>query len=240
MSRPSILGAQNFRDDDGSADPEVHARMREHSEGKVGDRQVLSALGTSRVLVPVVADATKTEQGADGLTKDKNSEVAVPVMTGRDGRRGLLAFTSVDAVRRWHPDARPVPFTTQDACQAVLDEDADALVLDVAGPVPYTVQGQFLTMLAEYGVVPEPQEDPQVLALIYRITHTEFGVERVRVHAPEKGEIGIRLELEERDDTALQRMAERLREELAPVLPGGIELSAVVRARRGDPPAEDT
>ncbi|MBE2997379.1 SseB family protein [Nocardiopsis sp. HNM0947] len=239
MSRPSILGAQNFRDDDGSADPEVEARLREHSEGTVGDRQVLTALGASRVLVPVVADATETEQGAGGLTKDKNSEVAVPVMTGRDGRRGLLAFTSVDAVRRWRPDARPVPFTTQDACQAVLDENADALVLDVAGPVPYTVQGRFLTVLAEHGVVPEPQDDPQVLALIYRVTHTEFGVERVRIHTSDNAEIGIRLELEERDDAALQRMAERLRDELGPALPGGIELSAVVRARREDPPAAD-
>ncbi|MFD6952435.1 hypothetical protein A6A08_03610 [Nocardiopsis sp. TSRI0078] len=234
MSRPSITGAQNFRDDDGGADPEVEARLREHASGRTGDRQVLAALSGSRVLIPVVAVATETEEGVGGLTKDKHSEVAVPIMTGKDGRRGMLAFTSVDAVRRWRPDARPVPFTTKDACQAAVEEDADALVVDVAGPVPYTVQGRFLTMLAETGVVPEPKEDPQVLALVYRVTHTEFGIERVRIHPSERGDIGIRLELDERDDEVLRRVAERLTAELRHVLPGGIELSAVVRARRDD------
>ena len=67
MSRPSIIGAQNFRDDDGSADPVVEARLREYSEGGVGDRQVLTALSRSRVLIPVVAVATETEKGFGGL-----------------------------------------------------------------------------------------------------------------------------------------------------------------------------
>ncbi|MBB6121462.1 SseB family protein [Nocardiopsis algeriensis] len=232
MSRPTIIGAQNFRDDDGSADPEVASRLRAHASGEIGDRQVLAALGGSRVLIPVVAVATETEQGADGLTKDKNSEVAVPVMTGKDGRRGVLAFTSVDSVRLWRSDARPVPFTTRDACQAALEEGADALVVDVSGPVPYTIQGRFLTMLAEQGTVPEPKDDPQVLALVYRVTHTEFGIERVRIHTSERADIGIRLELDERDDAQLRRLAERLAAELRHVLPGGIELSAVVRAHR--------
>ncbi|RKS09872.1 type III secretion system (T3SS) SseB-like protein [Nocardiopsis sp. Huas11] len=232
MSRPSIIGAQNFRDDDGSADPDVEARLREHAAGRTGDRQVLDALSRSRLLIPVVAVATETGKGVGGLTKDKHSEVAVPVMTGKDGRRGVLAFTSVDAVRRWRADARPVPFTTKDACQAAVEEGADALVLDVSGPMPYTIQGRFLTLLAEEGAVPEPKDDPQVLALIYRVTHAEFGIERVRVHSSERADIGIRLELEERDDESLRRVADRLAAELRHVLPGGVELSAVVRARR--------
>ncbi|WP_304454210.1 SseB family protein [Nocardiopsis sp. YSL2] len=232
MSRPSIIGAQNFRDDDGSVDPDVEARLRDHAAGRAGDRQVLDALSRSRLLIPVVAVATETGKGVGGLTKDKHSEVAVPVMTGKDGRRGVLAFTCVDAVRRWRADARPVPFTTKDACQAAVEEGADALVLDVSGPMPYTVQGRFLTLLAEEGAIPEPKDDPQVLALIYRVTHAEFGIERVRVHPSERADIGIRLELEERDDESLRRVADRLAAELRHVLPGGVELSAVVRARR--------
>ncbi|MDE3720236.1 MULTISPECIES: SseB family protein [Nocardiopsis] len=234
MSRPTIIGAQNFRDDDGGADPEVESRLRAHAAGEIGDRQVLTALGASRLLIPVVAVATETEKGVGGLTKDKNSEVAVPIMTGKDGRRGVLAFTSVDAVRRWRPDARPVPFATKDACRAAVEEGADALVVDVSGPVPYSVQGRFLTMLAEHGTVPEPKDDPQVLALVYRVTHSEFGIERVRIHPSERADIGIRLELEERDDEVLRRVAERLAAELRHVLPGGIELSAVVRAHRDE------
>jgi hypothetical protein len=125
-----------------------------------------------------------------------------------------------------------VPFTAKDACQAAVEEGADALVIDVSGPMPFTIQGRFLTLLAEKGAIPEPKNDPQVLALIYRVTHAEFGIERVRVHPSERADIGIRLELEERDDESLRRVADRLAAELRHVLPGGIELSAVVRARR--------
>lgn len=232
MTRPTITGAQRYRDDDGSADPEVAARLEAHSRGEVGDRQVLAALAPSRLLVPVVAVAAEVGEGAGGLAVDKQSEVALPVMAGKDGRRGVLGFTSVDAVKRWREDARPVPVPTGEACRAAVDEGADALVVDVAGPFPYTVQGRFLSVLAERGEVPEPKDDPQVLAVIYRITHTEFGIERVRVHASERGDIGVRLELDRRDDAQLRRVAERLAAELAPMLPGGVELSAVVRARK--------
>ncbi|MFC4561465.1 SseB family protein [Nocardiopsis mangrovi] len=232
MTGPTILGAQRFRDDDGSADPLVAERLSAYAQGTAGDRQVLAALGPARLLVPVVAVPTEVETGADGLKRDKHSEVAVPVLTSADGRRGVLAFTSVDSVRRWRADARPVPFTAVDACRAAVDEAADAVVVDVAGPVTYAIQGRFLTALAEHGAVPEPKDDPDVLARVYRVTHTEFGIQRVRIHASERADLGVRLELGRRDDESLRRVAQRLAEELGPVLPGGVELSAVVRARR--------
>jgi hypothetical protein len=232
VTGPTIIGAQRYRDDDGSADPVVIERLGAYARGDIGDRQVLTALSPSRLLIPVVAVATEVEQGARGLTRDKSSEVAMPVLTGEDGRRGVLAFTSVDALRLWRADARPVPYSAVDACRAVLDEGADALVIDVSGPVTYAVQGRFLTTLAEHGEVPAPKDDPQVLATIYRVTHTEFGIERVRVHDSERADIGVRLELDVRDDASLRRVAARLSEDLGPLLPGGVELSAVVRAKR--------
>jgi len=232
VAGPTIIGAQHFRNDDGSADPRVREKLDAYVRGRVGDRQVLEALRKSRLLVPVVARPVKTAQGPDGRPREKRSEVAMPVLIGKDGRRGVLAFTSVDTVRRWREDARPIPVTTQDACRAAFEDNADAVVIDVAGPVTYAIQGRFLSALAEHGMVPAPKDDPQVLALIYRITHTEFGIERVRIHDSERADIGIRLELERRDDEAIRNVAERLASELAVILPGGVELSAVVRARR--------
>lgn len=232
MNRPTISGAQRFRDDDGSADPAVAERLDSYSRGEAGDRQVLAALGDSRLLVPVVAVAGETEQDEAGLEHEKNSDIALPLMVGQDGRRGVLGFTSVDSARAWRADARPVPVTAVEACRAAMDEGADAVVVDVSGPVTYAIQGRFLTTLAEQGTVPAPKEDPQILALIYRVTHTEFGIGRVRVHESERADIGIRLELERRDDESLRRVADRLSAELAPILPGGVELSAVVRAER--------
>lgn len=233
MTGPTILGAQNFRDDDGSAAADVQEKLNAYARGSVGDRQVLAALGSARLLVPVVAVATEVEEGADGLKRDKKSEVVMPVLVGKDGRRGVLAFSSVENVKRWREDARPIPVTTRDACRAAVDDGADAVVVDVAGPVTYPIQGRFLTSMANHGRVPEPKEDPQVLGAVYRVTHTEFGIERVRIHDSERADIGVRLELEKRDDNTIRRVAERLAAELAIMLPGGVELSAVVRARRG-------
>ncbi|PSK96827.1 type III secretion system (T3SS) SseB-like protein [Murinocardiopsis flavida] len=233
MTGRQIIGAQGFRDDDGGADPAVRAALDSFSAGGTGERQVLSAIGSSRLLIPVAAVATEVEEGADGLRREKHSEVGMPVMTGKDGRRGVLAFTSVDTVKLWRADARPVPYTAVDACRAAVDDGAEALVVDVAGPVTYPIQGRFLTSLAQHGAIPEPKEDPQVLAMIYRITHTEAGIERVRIHDSQQADIGVRLEMETRDDASIRRVAERLAADLAHVLPGGVELSAVVRARRG-------
>ncbi|TDQ52579.1 SseB family protein [Actinorugispora endophytica] len=232
MTGPTIIGAQSFRDDDGSVDPDVREKLDAYAQGSIGDRQVLAALGPARLLVPVVAMATEVEEGEDGLRRDKKSEVVMPVLVGKDGRRGVLAFSSVDTVKRWREDARPIPVTTLDACRAAIDDGADAVVVDVAGPVTYAIQGRFLTSLAEHGRVPEPKEDPQILSLIYRVTHTEFGIERVRIHDSKHADIGVRLELDRRDDESIRRVAERLAAELAVMLPGGVELSAVVRARR--------
>lgn len=240
MTGPTIIGAQRFRDDDGSADPQVRETLDAHARGAAGDRQVLSVLGPSRMLVPVVA--VPADGSADDQTvgesvhrdHDTGTEVALPLMLGEDGRRGVLAFTCVDTMRSWRSDARPVPISTVDACRAAIDESADALVIDVAGPASYAIEGHFLTTLAEHGEIPEPKEDPHVLAMIYRITHTEFGIERVRIHESTRADLGVRLELDRRDDDSIRRVADRLTTELAQLLPGGVELSAVVRAKRGE------
>ncbi|GAA3742976.1 SseB family protein [Salinactinospora qingdaonensis] len=229
---PTISGARGFRDDDGSAPPEVRDRLDAYARGAASDRHVLAALSASRLLIPVSPVATDSQPTAHDLDHEGRSEVALPIMTGQDGRRGVLAFTSVETARRWNQDARPVPFTTVDACGAAVEEGVDALVVDVAGPVVYPIEGRFLTSIAEHGALPAPKDDPQVLAKIYRVTHTEFGIQRVRLHESERADIGIRLELQRRDDESLRRVAERLSAELSQLLPGGIELSAVVRARR--------
>ena len=52
-------------------------------------------------------------------------------------RLALLAFTGLDAMRSWDPAARPVPVPAPTAALAALQDGAEALLIDVAGPVPY-------------------------------------------------------------------------------------------------------
>jgi hypothetical protein len=97
----------------------------------------------------VVAVLGEVEHDEQGLARDKTSDMATVLLRGRDGRTALLAFTGLPALQRWRADARPVPVRTVDAARAAVQEGADALVLDVAGPVLLPVEGEALRALAD-------------------------------------------------------------------------------------------
>ncbi len=138
-----------FAGDDGSASPEVEAALAAYRQPGGSRLAALQVLQHARLLVPVVAVLGEVEVDDAGLAHDKSSDMATVLMTAPDGRRGLLAFTSAAAMARWDPAARPVPVATRLAAQAAQQEHADALVVDVAGPVPFPVEGESLASLAE-------------------------------------------------------------------------------------------
>jgi hypothetical protein len=142
------LGTPGFQADDGSADPKVLAALDAFANGLGGSADVLAALAGGRLLVPVVAVLDQAGESADGVRVDKASHMATVSTTGRDGRRGQLAFTCTEAMWRWNPVARPVPVTTRRAAEAALADAADALVIDLAGPVTFSVDAGELRALA--------------------------------------------------------------------------------------------
>lgn len=137
-----------FAGDDGTADPEVAAALSAYAAGTGGYVEALAALRPGRLLVPVVAVVGEVEVDAEGRAHDKTSDMAAVLLSRPDGRRGLLAFTSAETLTAWNPDARPVPVATATAAQAALQEQADALVVDVAGPVRFPIEGEDLRGLA--------------------------------------------------------------------------------------------
>ena len=113
-------------------------------------------LQDSRVLVPVVAILDEMEQGVpgegSGLPREKSSDMAAVLMTGRDGRTALLAFTGTASLDRW---ARPTQAARPDRSrcrpaggQRRAPGPATALLVDVAGPVLFVVEGEDLESLA--------------------------------------------------------------------------------------------
>ena len=122
MSHRPSLAEPAFPDDDGSVYPEL-------AEAFGDDTRVLAALGGVRVFVPVVALLGDSPAGTD-----KEADMAAVLMTGADGRTALLAFSSVAAMATRNADARPVPVWGREAARAALDEDASALLLDLASP----------------------------------------------------------------------------------------------------------
>lgn len=158
------LPSGEFADDDGRADPALAAALDGHATGAAARYDVLAALVPARLLVPVVA-VLDSEQGGGPLREEKDSHMATVTLVNADGRRGLLAFTSAAALRAWRADARPVPASAPRVARAALDEGADAVLLDVAGPVPYPVEGPALLALAD-GAAYHPGTDPAVAAAV--------------------------------------------------------------------------
>jgi hypothetical protein len=116
------LAEPAFPDDSGEADPALAVALGDHTA-------VLAVLGAVRVFVPIVA--LLGDVPAEG---DKNADMAAVLLTGADGRTGLLAFSSVTTLRSWNVEARPVPVWGREAARAALDEGASAVLLDLGSP----------------------------------------------------------------------------------------------------------
>jgi hypothetical protein len=138
-----------FAGDTGDVPGEVDAALAAYGADRGRYAEALAALQASRLLVPVVAVLGEVEVDEAGLAHDKSSDMATVLLTGRDGRRALLAFTGTDRLAAWNPQARPVPVATRVAAQSAVQDGADALVVDVAGPVTLAVEGEDLRALAE-------------------------------------------------------------------------------------------
>jgi hypothetical protein len=137
-----------FSGDDGRGDPVLRSALISYDDDPGRHLDVFAALQGARLLVPVVAVLGEVETGEAGLSHDKTSDMATALLTGRDGRQALLAFTGLDTLAAWRPDARPVPVPASLAARSALQEGASALVVDVAGPTTYAVEGELLEGLA--------------------------------------------------------------------------------------------
>ncbi|QMU69087.1 SseB family protein [Streptacidiphilus sp. P02-A3a] len=153
-----------FAGDDGSADPRLVAALAAYAADPTpdGERDLLAALVGARLMVPIVAVLGEAETGADGLRHEKSSDMAVPTIDAPDGRKGLPAFTSLEAMARWRADARPAPVAAPQAVRAAWSERADALLIDLAGPAFYELSGAAMRAVAEGRAMADPLRDPEL------------------------------------------------------------------------------
>jgi hypothetical protein len=137
-----------FAADDGSVAPVVAAALAAYDGGEATYAETLAVLQQARLLVPVVAVAGDVELDERGLAHDKSSDMATVLLTGKDGRTALLAFTGTGPLRAWDPRARPVPVGAALAARSAAQDGADALVIDVAGPTRFVIEGDDLAAVA--------------------------------------------------------------------------------------------
>jgi hypothetical protein len=231
-------GGQQFRDDRGAADPRAAAALAAYQAGQGSEQAALTALAAARLLVPVVAvladgpaaegdRAAQRDRAAEG---DKNSEMVLPTLIGRDGRPAVPAFTSLDALARWRPNARPVPAEAGRVWRAAV-ADRCAVVIDVAGPVPLAVEGARLEALAAGRSVPPAHEDPDVraeveAAIVGEPAITGFSLGPGHPAGADATDLAVRLRVVGSDwPPAANRVAGRVAARLAGRLRRGVEFS---------------
>lgn len=150
MQTDRTLPFAAFPGDTGEACPQTRSLLalvtRDRTPGAY--LRAVVALCADRLLVPVVATATRVGPAAGGLGSEKEAQMSVVSIRSDDGRRALLAFTGLDALEAWDARARPVPVTLDTAAQAALDDGDAALLVDLAGPDPLVIDDQVLAQLA--------------------------------------------------------------------------------------------
>jgi hypothetical protein len=246
--------------------------LAEFAAGRGSEYAVLTALASSRLLVPIVAvlgeelastEAAAGSQAAAGgeapvdvgrladggrsanavaagdetprgvgqpeslraaSQGEKASEMAMPTLVGRDGRRAVPAFTSVESLARWQADARPVPVTALGVWQTACGDSA-AVVIDVAGPVPFAVEGARLAALATGAEPPPPWADADVQEIVAAVLASQLDVASFDLEPSDSDhDLAILLSL------TAQALAERTEADLAQL---GGEVVESVMARLG-------
>ena len=215
------------------------AALAAYQTGQDSEQAALTALAAARLLVPVVAvaganqDADRdTDENTDGDTdgdkNSKNSEMMLPTLIGRDGRPAVLAFTGLDALARWRPNARPVPAEADRVWRAAV-ADGCAVVIDVAGPVPLAVEGARLQALAAGQPVPPADQDPDVRAEVEEAVAAEPMVAGFSLAPSREVDLAVRLRVAAGNAgdwaPAVNRVANQVAARLAGRLRRGVELS---------------
>ncbi|WP_018635607.1 SseB family protein [Parafrankia elaeagni] len=117
--------------DDGRADSALLTALRS------GDRSALTAaLPGARVFVGVEARSLATDvvTGAD-----KQSDMVLVTLRTPSGSGALPVFSAVDVMAAWRPSVRPVAVTLPDACAEAVRMGLAAVVIDLGGPAPVTL-----------------------------------------------------------------------------------------------------
>lgn len=155
--------------DDGSAPAAYLTAVAALAAGECTLVNVIDVVRTCRFLIPLVAVAGETGLTDEGLLVDKTQELSIITVAGPDGRPVLPVFSSVDAMRRWRPDARPVPADAVRVALAAASERTDRVVIDARSPETLLVLPRPAVWAIAQGVPWLPAvDDPAVLEAIAR------------------------------------------------------------------------
>ena len=206
--------------------------LAEHAAGRADLHAVQQALLATRVLVPVVATASQVAHTSAGHAVDRAAEMATVTLTGRDGRRALPVFTCVESLAVWDPVARSFPAAASVAAAGALQEGAEALLLDMAGPVYVVLEGPSLLALAEGRPWLPAAQDPEVCHAVREALAGLPGVSAVDIGPSADADLALTLHVDGLDSDEVREVAQEAAARLAEVdmlrtrLARGLDLAA--------------
>jgi len=153
-----------FDGDDGLPLPGIAEALAAWAQGGSDKYATTNALRPSRLFVPVTAVLDSAETNESGHEVEKDSHIASISLQLPDGRKAMLAFTSIPAMLAWSTTVRPVPATARNVAAAALVEAADVLAVDVGSERPLPIETAGLLALAEDRDWIVPVADPVVIS----------------------------------------------------------------------------
>lgn len=162
--------------DDGSAPPELIEALARFRRGDVDGSAVVDAFRGSRLLIPLLAELGESAEGVHGLAADKSQELSIVTVAGPDGRKVLPVFSSVDAMTRWNPGARPVPADGVRVALAAADDGTDLVVLDPGSATEFAIRRPAVWSIARSLDWRPSHADPAVEQAFARSIETELAV----------------------------------------------------------------
>lgn len=164
-----------FADDDGSARLELIQAIRNFHE-TLNPNEVFIEFSKSRVLIPLLADLGESEVGAHGQTVDKSADLSIVNVKTPDDQVGLPVFSSVDAMKRWNPSARPVPSDAVKVALAAASEGNTRIILDPGSETEFAFRRSAIAALAQQKVWFAPHLNQQVVSEFEKAVVTESDI----------------------------------------------------------------
>jgi hypothetical protein len=206
--------ANSWSGDDGSADPALIAAVNGLRAGSGTAEQVLDALRSARVLIPLLADLGEVGVGAHGQSVDKSADLSIVTVETPDHQGGLPVFSSVAAMTAWNPKARPVPVFAPKAALAAAQEGNTRVILDPMSPTEFVIRRPAIAALAQDIPWVHPVRDDRVKAAFAEATSVAKEILSFELHDIDPQAILDAAELQ----LELKLVAGLSREELDPIL----------------------
>ena len=191
------LEENRFAGDEGSAPKEFVTAISGFRSGELGQSNVVDALRVSRLLVPLLAHLGESEIGANGLKVDKSAELSIVTVKAPDDQDALVVFSSVAAMQRWNPSARPVPTDAIRVCLAAASQLSTRVVIDPGSETEFVIRRPAIARIAQSLDWQPAELNPEVTGVVGQSVASETQVVdfELRSADPEAKLAGAELEV---------------------------------------------